>query len=157
SRRSRFATARCRRRSTTRCRTRSAIWTTSRTSPAMPTFASPSRTRSASAVTTRRSCSSVSTTDKWATFDCYGTRIDWNGGIRRALGSDELVQRYHEVEPQVEAENPSASYRDVMTEVSRRLGVDDPEALARSLPSWEPFPEVRAALGETRERGWKLA
>jgi 2-haloacid dehalogenase len=99
----------------------------------------------------------VSTTDRWATFDCYGTLIDWNGGIRRALGSDELLARYHELEPQVEAENPSAAYREVMTEVSRRLGVEDPEALARSLPSWEPFPEVRAALGEARERGWKLA
>ena len=24
-------------------------------------------------------------TDRWATFDCYGTLIDWNGGIRREL------------------------------------------------------------------------
>jgi 2-haloacid dehalogenase len=31
------------------------------------------------------------------------------------------------------------------------------DALARSLPTWEPFPEVPAALTETRERGWKLA
>src|SRR5438034_1337215 len=23
--------------------------------------------------------------DRWATFDCYGTLIDWNGGIRREL------------------------------------------------------------------------
>jgi 2-haloacid dehalogenase len=99
----------------------------------------------------------VSTTDRWATFDCYGTLIDWNGGIRRALGSDELLERYHELEPLVEAENPSAPYRDVMAEVSRRLGVQDPEALARSLPSWEPFPEVPAALAEAHERGWKLA
>jgi 2-haloacid dehalogenase len=99
----------------------------------------------------------VSTTERWATFDCYGTLIDWNGGIRRALGSDELLERYHELEPQVEAENPRAPYRDVMTEVSRRLGVEDPETLARSLPSWEPFPEVRAALEATRNRGWKLA
>jgi 2-haloacid dehalogenase len=93
---------------------------------------------------------------RWATFDCYGTLIDWNGGIRRVLGSDELLQRYHEVEPQVQADDPAASYRDVMTEVSRRLGVEDPGALAESLPSWEPFPEVRAALQEADDRGWKL-
>jgi 2-haloacid dehalogenase len=99
----------------------------------------------------------VSTTDRWATFDCYGTLIDWNGGIRRALGSDELLDGYHELEPQVEAENANASYREVMTEVSRRLGAEDPEALARSLPSWEPFPEVPAALAEVRRRGWSLA
>ena len=24
-------------------------------------------------------------TDRWATFDCYGTLIDWDRGIRRAL------------------------------------------------------------------------
>jgi 2-haloacid dehalogenase len=99
----------------------------------------------------------VSTTDRWATFDCYGTLIDWNGGIRGALGSDELVARYHELEPQVQSENPSASYRDVMTAVSRRLGADDPEGLARSLPSWEPFPDTRVSLEEARSRGWKLA
>ena len=28
---------------------------------------------------------------------------------------------------------------------------------ASSLPSWEPFPEVPAALEEARARGWKLA
>ena len=95
--------------------------------------------------------------DRWATFDCYGTLIDWNGGIRRSLGSDELLERYHELEPQVQAENPAATYREVMTEVSRRLDVDDPESLARSLPSWEPFPEVRAALEEARAGGWRLA
>ena len=99
----------------------------------------------------------MSTTDRWGTFDCYGTLIDWNGGLRRALGSDELLERYHELEPEVEAEHPDWSYRDVMTEASRRLGVEDQSALARSLPSWEPHPEVRAALEETRARGWKLA
>jgi 2-haloacid dehalogenase len=30
-------------------------------------------------------------------------------------------------------------------------------ALAESLPSWRPFPEVREALEETRRRGWNLA
>jgi 2-haloacid dehalogenase len=99
----------------------------------------------------------VSTTDRWATFDCYGTLIDWDGGLRSALGSDELLVRYHELEPQVQAESPGSSYRDVMTEVARRLGADDPGAPARSLPEWAPFPDVRPALEEARARGWKLA
>jgi 2-haloacid dehalogenase len=99
----------------------------------------------------------VSGQDRWATFDCYGTLIDWNGGLRRALGSDELLERYHEVEPEVQAENPGRSYRDVMTEVARRLGIEDAQRLARSLPSWESFPEVRASLEDARSRGWKLA
>jgi len=105
----------------------------------------------------RRSCSSALTTERWATFDCYGTLIDWNGGLRRALGSAELLERYHELEPEVQAENPDRSYRDAMTEVARRLGVEDADALARSLPSWEPFPEVPGALEAARTRGWKLA
>jgi 2-haloacid dehalogenase len=99
----------------------------------------------------------VSTTDRWATFDCYGTLIDWNSGLRSALGGGELLERYHQVEPQVQSESPTASYRDVMTETARRIGADDPGEPARSLPSWEPFPEVRGALEEARRRGWKLA
>jgi 2-haloacid dehalogenase len=93
--------------------------------------------------------------DRWATFDCYGTLIDWNGGLRSALGSDELLARYHEVEPEVQREDPTASYREVMTEVGRRI--DAPDGVAESLPSWESFPEVPAALEEARDRGWKLA
>ena len=99
----------------------------------------------------------MSTTDRWATFDCYGTLIDWNGGLRAALGSEDLLDRYHELEPEVQAEDFRRSYRDVMTEVARRLGVDDEEALARSLPTWKPFPEVPPALERARARGWKLA
>jgi len=103
--------------------------------------------------------------DRWATFDCYGTLIDWNGGIRgelvRVFGeerADELLRRYHELEPELEADG-KRSYREVLTEAMRRLGapVAEEDALARSLPDWQPFPEVRDALSEARERGWKLA
>ena len=102
---------------------------------------------------------------RWATFDCYGTLIDWNGGIRRELArvfteerADELLARYHELEPQLEADG-ELSYREVLTEAMRRLGAPpgEEDALARSLPSWQPFPEVPAALGTARERGWRLA
>jgi 2-haloacid dehalogenase len=103
--------------------------------------------------------------DRWATFDCYGTLIDWNGGIRGELArvfgeerADELLARYHELEPGLEADG-KRSYRDVLTEAMRRLGAPpgEEDALARSLPSWQPFPEVPEALREARERGWKLA
>ena len=105
--------------------------------------------------------------DRWATFDCYGTLIDWNGGIGRELerlfGSDRaasLLHRYHEVEPQVERENPAASYRDVLAMTLSRLADVPPgesDALGRSLPGWRPFPEVRESLEEARAGGWKLA
>ncbi|HKD35102.1 MAG TPA: HAD-IA family hydrolase [Gaiellaceae bacterium] len=103
--------------------------------------------------------------DRWATFDCYGTLIDWNGGIRAELArvfgedrADELLLRYHEVEAQLEADG-TRSYRDVLTEAMRRLGATagEEDALARSLPSWQPFPEVPEALRQARDNGWKLA
>jgi len=103
--------------------------------------------------------------ERWATFDCYGTLIDWNAGIRgeleRIFGAargEELLGRYHELEPEVEADG-SLAYRAVMAEVLRRLGapVDEQDALGRSLPAWPVFPEVPAALAEARRRGWRLA
>jgi 2-haloacid dehalogenase len=103
--------------------------------------------------------------ERWATFDCYGTLIDWNGGIRGELArvfgedhADELLARYHELEPELQADG-NLSYREVLTEAMRRLGAPDTDqdALAQSLPNWEPFPEVLAALQEARSRGWKLA
>jgi 2-haloacid dehalogenase len=102
---------------------------------------------------------------RWATFDCYGTLIDWNGGIRRTLArvfgeerADEQLERYHDVEPALQAVG-SRNYREVMTDAMRELGASDADApaLAAALPTWEPFPEVRAALEEARGRGWKLA
>ena len=109
--------------------------------------------------------------ERWATFDCYGTLIDWNLGIRRELerlfGVQEaprLLERYHEIEPEIEAE-PFHSYHEVLTLALERLaqeeGLQLPEgeaaALAHSLPNWPPFVEVPAALAELRERGWLLA
>src|SRR3954453_8324835 len=103
--------------------------------------------------------------DRGATFDCYGTLIDWNGGIRgqlvRVFGeerADALLVRYHVLEPTLEADG-TRSYREVLTEAMRGLGAPEGEedALARSLPSWQPFPEVPAALMAARGRGWKLA
>jgi 2-haloacid dehalogenase len=103
--------------------------------------------------------------DRWATFDCYGTLIDWNGGIRGELArvfgeeqADELLHRYHELEPALEADG-TRSYREVLTEAMRQLGAPAGEegGLARSLPGWQPFPEVRGALERARANGWKLA
>jgi 2-haloacid dehalogenase len=107
---------------------------------------------------------------RWATFDCYGTLIDWNLGIRteleRLFGVQEaprLLERYHRLEPEIESE-PFRTYREVLTLALERLAQEEsvqlPEgeagALAKSLPDWAPFPEVPAALAELRNRGWKL-
>ena len=53
---------------------------------------------------------------RWATFDCYGTLVDWNAGIRaelaRLFGEDEadaLLARYHEIEPRIQTEQPGCA------------------------------------------------
>ena len=109
--------------------------------------------------------------DRWATFDCYGTLVDWNAGIRgeleRLFGADQgerLLKRFHEIEPRVQREQPQARYRDVMatvlseiaTEMNRELAPEDADALGRSLPGWPVFPEVHDQLAEAHRRGWKL-
>ena len=108
---------------------------------------------------------------RFATFDCYGTLIDWNLGIRtqleRIFGVEQaprLLEHYHAIEREIEAE-PFRSYREVLTLALERLAQEEqlhlPEgeagALARSLPDWPAFPEVPDALAELRERGWLLA
>ena len=95
--------------------------------------------------------------ERWATFDCYGTLIDWNSGIRAELArvfgderADGLLERYHEVEPEIAASTATLSYRQVLTETMRRLGAPTGEehGLAEALPGWRAFPEVHGALEE---------
>jgi len=104
--------------------------------------------------------------ERWATFDCYGTLIDWNGGIGReferlfgAARVGELLYAYHDLEPQIQREDQTRSYREVMAVTLARLGAPaaEEDALGRSLPSWEPFPEVPEALERIRALGWQLA
>jgi 2-haloacid dehalogenase len=108
--------------------------------------------------------------ERWATFDVYGTLIDWMGGIRAELArlwpdedADRLLDRYHELEPGVE-EGRAIPYREVLAETlallasEERLTVPPGEegALGDSLPSWRPFPEVPGALADLRGRGFRI-
>jgi 2-haloacid dehalogenase len=109
--------------------------------------------------------------DRWATFDCYGTLIDWERGIADTLARlwpghdrEELLARYHDLEPEIQ-KGEAIPYREVMAEALRRIAQDeettlspgDEDALAASLPDWDPFPEVSSALRELVSRGWRLA
>jgi 2-haloacid dehalogenase len=109
---------------------------------------------------------------RWATFDCYGTLVDWNRGIgdelERLFGSDSrdaALTRYHELETNVQAATPAAPYREVLAEtltgvarsIGQELSADEHEALGHSLPTWPVFEEVPAALEEVLRRGWRLA
>src|SRR3954463_8618488 len=104
-------------------------------------------------------------TDRWATFDCYGTLVDWYGGVRTELArlfgedrADALLERYHQVEPRVQEERPAASHRGVVApplatlpaEAVEPLPPEETDALGRSLPGWPVFDDVAPALGEAR-------
>jgi 2-haloacid dehalogenase len=108
--------------------------------------------------------------ERWATFDCYGTLIDWEGGIGDCLVAlwpdadrESLLERYHEIEPRVQL-NSELPYREVLKETlvllaedsGLPLGEEMEYALAESLPTWRPFPEVPGSLAELRGRGFQL-
>jgi 2-haloacid dehalogenase len=108
---------------------------------------------------------------RWATFDCFGTLVDWRHGIATGLEllypgrGAELLEVYNRIEPQVQAEVPVRRYREVLAESVRRtaaeagleLVADDASVLGTGLPYWPVFPDTRAALTELREAGWRLA
>jgi 2-haloacid dehalogenase len=109
--------------------------------------------------------------ERWATFDCYGTLVDWHAGISTAVESvaagrgAEVLAVYHRLEPVVEAEPPFRRYRDVLRETLSRAaaeaGVALPaggeDVLGATLPDWPVYPDVGDALGALRASGWKLA
>src|SRR3954447_19461136 len=86
---------------------------------------------------------------RWVSFDCYGTLIDWNGGLQAALarlfGVDDaprLLHRYHELEPELELDG-TRSYRQVLTDALVQLAAEEDlsvagaeDALTRSLLTW---------------------
>ena len=105
------------------------------------------------------------------TFDCYGTLIDWEGGITEAFAREaaadgvridaaHALREYSRTEPLVEQER-YRPYREVLSEsavrVARSLGW--PIAYSRgiflpdSLPRWKPFPDTNAALERLRNAG----
>ena len=109
---------------------------------------------------------------EWITFDCYGTLIDWEEGITKALAPflpfpvdrDKFSRRYIELEAQVEKER-YRPYREVLAVTSARLldqmGLRLPlgkeNTLPDSLPDWPAFPEVSASLRALRAAGHRLA
>jgi len=109
-------------------------------------------------------------TDRWLTFDCFGTLVDWRHGIRTTgellfPGRGEaFLEAYIALEAEVE-EGPFKRYRAVLTETARRaakkldvdLKLDDATALVSTIPHWPPFGDVGPALSTLRREGWKLA
>ena len=108
------------------------------------------------------------------TFDCYGTLIDWEGGITRAftdaaardgvrLDPAAVLAAYLAVERDVEHET-YRPYREVLAESAHRVGtrlgwpleLTRAEFLPRSLGDWPPFPDTNPALERLAGAGYRL-
>ena len=111
----------------------------------------------------------------WITFDCYGTLIDWEAGMRetfrtimqgRSLSGlpEPLTEKYIQYEMFVERRDYQP-YREVLAGASALLfqqefGVtlssEESGLLAGGLPGWRPFEDAPPALKRLKER-YKLA
>jgi 2-haloacid dehalogenase len=104
------------------------------------------------------------------TFDCYGTLIDWEGGILGALraplaahnlddGDDRLLESFARYEAEIEA-GPYRPYREVLGEVLARMLVergaeataDARAAFGGSVANWPPFPDSAGAIARLHDR-----
>ena len=114
---------------------------------------------------------------KVASFDCYGTLVNSEGGLggflydlaRRSGEGDpgpghELRRRWEQIESEL-VHGPYRSYRDVLEDALRswvgergyRWNVKDAESLERAMQSWQPFPDALPALERARAAGLRLA
>ena len=108
------------------------------------------------------------------TFDCYGTLIDWESGIRTAfmqaaaedgisLNPEDVTRVYAAVEPVVERER-YRTYADVLTETAARvahalgwpLAYERATFLIGSVAEWKPFADTNPALERLSRAGYRL-
>ncbi len=98
------------------------------------------------------------------TFDCYGTLIDWEGGIYSALAPllskvtamsrDEALQHFAEEESSQEAQTPDMPYNLILVHVyqrlAKRLGANitrvEANIFGASVPDWPEFADSVGAL-----------
>lgn len=111
-----------------------------------------------------------------ASFDCYGTLVDWEGGVASflyelALRSQdpwpppggELRKRWEAIQFEL-IRGSYRPYKQVLAESLRRFGAEfgypvadaDEQGLARSMRSWQPFPDTVPALRKAQQTGIKL-
>ncbi len=92
------------------------------------------------------------------TFDCYGTLIDWEGGLGNFLYDYALRERWEAIQFAV-IQRDYRPYRDVLADSLRlladergwRYSDEDGKALTRSMRSWQPFPDTAPALQAARD------
>ena len=108
--------------------------------------------------------------ERWVSFDCYGTLVDWESGIAAGIraavgdrgleGSDgELLEAYGRHEAVLES-GGYLRYREVVADalrgicVEQGIEVSDAEAAAfgDSVGDWPPFPDSAEALAALKQR-----
>lgn len=108
------------------------------------------------------------------TFDCYGTLIDWELGMREALEGltrkknisldiESSIERYVEVELEIE-QGGYRKYKEVLAlgvgklfkEKGIELTPEEETIFADTIVKWPPFPETTEVLKNLKER-YKLA
>ena len=112
----------------------------------------------------------------WLTFDCYGTLIQWDEGLRAAVSTilakhgetgtdvDELIEVYDRHEHRLEQVAPHRSFREVagvglqlaMNELGLPAQESDIEVLTGSISAMPPFPEVVPTLRALKNAGFNL-
>ena len=104
------------------------------------------------------------------TFDCYGTLIDWDLGMRDALEKfskkrnlsldlEKFAERYIQIELEVEQEK-YRRYREVLvigvrklfTELGIVLAPDEESMFADTIAKWPPFAETKPVLEQLRKK-----
>lgn len=112
----------------------------------------------------------MSARDRWVTFDCFGTLLDWQawlGALLAPLASDGdpgLNRAYLRHERLVEREAPFRSYKEVIVTACVRAAADlsvplSPsvaDALPKAWASMRLFEDVEGMLAELRLKGWRL-
>ena len=112
-----------------------------------------------------------------ATFDCYGTLVDWEGGLGTFLyafalrngeepveNGDAMRRRWEAIQFEL-IQGPYRPYKEILaTSLGRwaeERGLpyrdDDGDDLVRAMRSWQPFPDTLPALRSARAAGLKLA
>ena len=111
-----------------------------------------------------------------ATFDCYGTLIDWEGGVGAFLyqlglrnedphldGGQVLRDRWEAIQFGL-LSGPWRPYREVLARSLEAFCEErgwpyrrkDGEAFVRSMRAWQPFPDTRPALLQAKAQGLRL-
>ena len=105
----------------------------------------------------------VGVVSRWATFDCYGTLVDWEAGMRGALGDDALLAGLSRGRTRVQVGAVPALSRGAR---ARACGAPPSAAAWRSTTStcWRArcrtgrcTPTSGPALGGLLADGWRLA